>query len=249
MGPSKSPANAARLLNRIIVTAACLGCAYGPVWAQQVVDASDGKARIVNVAQRDPSRIAVDGGRIVNVVYDENDLAATVDKDSGQVFVTPRVTRPISVFVVTEKATHPLLLQPQDIPLQTILIRETRRNPGDDGRPLARVVIERAGAHDLAVKRLLAAMARGERPVEFSVRTINQPVALWQEALFILVERYEGRTLIGERYRLTNTSSVPMRLAEQELYKDGVVAISIELHRLEPGQSTDVFVLRQASNG
>lgn len=231
-------------------------CAFGlfssagitPARAQQVVDASDGRPRIVKVSQRDPSRIAVDGGRIVNLVYDENDLAATVDKDNGQVFVTPRVSRPISVFVQSERATHPLILQPQDVPLQSITIRDAPAAPPET-RPISRVTIERAGAHDLAVKRLLTAMARGERPVEFSVREVNQPLSLWRESMFALVQRYEGRSLVGEHYRLTNASASVMRLAEQELFKDGVVAIAIELHQLQPGQSTDVFVLRQAGNG
>ncbi len=222
----------------------------GPCVAQQVVDASDGKARIVNVSQRDPSRIAVDGGKVANLVYDEQDLVATVDKDNGQVFVTPRVSRPISVFVVSDKGTtHPLILQPKDMPLQSVLIREGSAGGAGDGKPVARVTIERAGSHELAVKRLLTAMARGERPVEYSVREVNQTLALWRDTVFVLVERYEGRVLVGERYRLTNASSSAMRLAEQELYKDGVVAIAIELHQLAPGQSTDVFVLRQASNG
>ena len=65
---------------------------------------------------------------------------------------------------MTDKGkTHPLVLQPKDVPLQTVLIREGR-SQGADTRPLARVTIDRAGAHDLAVKRLVAAMARGERP-------------------------------------------------------------------------------------
>lgn len=250
MRPGKRSSGALRVPLRVL-GAVAVGVAFAgePALSQQVVDASDGKARIVNISQRDPSRIAVDGGRVLNVVYDENDLMATVDKDNGQVFVTPRVSRPISVFVITEKATHPLVLQPQDVALQTIVIREGRGDGAGDRKPVSRVVIERAGAHDLAVKRLLTAMARGERPVEFTVREVNQPLALWRESLFVLLERYEGRALIGERYRLTNTSSSVMRLAEQELYKDGVVAISIELHQLQPGQSTEVFVLRQATNG
>jgi conjugal transfer pilus assembly protein TraK len=217
-----------------------------PALGQQVVDASDGKARIVDIAQKDPSRIAVDGGRIVNIVYDEQDLVATVDRDNGQVFVTPRGSRPVSVFVVTDKGkTHPLVLQPKDVPLQTVLIREGRAQ-GADTRPLARVTIDRAGAHDLAVKRLVAAMARGERPVEYTVREFNRPVSLWQEALFVLLARYEGREFIGEHYRLANSSGSVMRIAEQELFKPGVVAVAIELHQLQPGQSTDVFVLREA---
>jgi hypothetical protein len=38
-----------------------------------------------------------------------------------------------------------------------------------------------------------------------------------------------------------------MRLAEQELYQPGVVAVSIELHQLAPGSATNIFVVRMAN--
>jgi hypothetical protein len=40
-----------------------------------------------------------------------------------------------------------------------------------------------------------------------------------------------------------------MRIAEQELYKTGVVAISVEQQVLNPGESTDVFIARVSNDG
>jgi conjugal transfer pilus assembly protein TraK len=53
--------------------------------------------------------------------------------------------------------------------------------------------------------------------------------------------------LIGEKYLLTNISNEPMVLAEQEFDREqgDVVGVSIESHNLRPGESTNVFVLRQ----
>jgi conjugal transfer pilus assembly protein TraK len=44
---------------------------------------------------------------------------------------------------------------------------------------------------------------------------------------------------------LTNVSAAPMRLAEAELYKAGVLAVAIESLNLAPGEATNVFVVRE----
>ena len=55
---------------------------------------------------------------------------------------------------------------------------------------------------------------------EVRVEEVNRPVQLWAEARFILLRLYEGRGLIGENYLLTNISSEPMVLAEQEFDRE-----------------------------
>ena len=155
------------------------------------------------------------------------------------------VSKPINVFVKTTSGqTHALILQPKDIPLESIILKEPVSRDAKRNGP-----IERAGSLEVAVKRLVLAMARGEKPMEFDVTTVNQEIGLWNEARFVLTERYVGRTLVGERYRLTNTSNAVMRLAEQELYKKGVVAISIEAQVLNPGETTEVFIAKVNNDG
>ena len=124
----------------------------------------------------------------------------------------------------------------------------------------------RQGSHVRRIKNLLVAMASSRdakglsqpkelaieppNPAAFegwSVQTINRPIQLWQEASFRLTHIYEGRGLIGERYQLTNISAAPMVLAEQEFDREnaGVLGVSIEHHNLRPGESTQVYVIRQ----
>ncbi len=211
--------------------------------AQTILDGSDGKPRLAPISKASASRIAVEGGRIVQFLFDESELRVTEDKSNGQVFVAPKVDRPISVFVLTDHATHALVLEPKDMPVATVLVRETAR-PGGDGRPVAKSPVERAGALDLSVKRLVALMARGESSAEFRAVDVRRAEPLWNEAVYFLVRRFEGRQLIGEHYVLRNVSSTVMRLAEQELYRDSVLAVSIELHQLAPGAATNVFIVR-----
>lgn len=235
-----------RVLRLLVASAALLASAP---FAQTVVDGSDGKPRLAAISKASPTRISVESGRILQVVYDANDLTVTDDKVNGQVFVVPTLPdrkEPISLFVLTDQATHALILEPRDIPVATVLIREAAR-PGGDGRALSKAPIERAGALDLGVKRLVAVMARGEASSEFKIVELREARALWSEAAMVLVRRFEGRQLIGEQYLLRNVSGAVMRLAEQELFVPGVIAVSIELHQLAPGASTNVFVIRMAN--
>ncbi len=217
-------------------------------WALQVVDVSDGRSHLVKIAAKEMSRIAVEGGKIRRLDFVDGELEVKKDDEGGDYYVLPLVSKPINVFVKTASGqTHALILQPTDMPLETVILREPARKENDPRRTNA--AIERAGSLELAVKRLVTAMARGERPMEFDVVAIGKEVGLWNEARFVLVERYTGQTLIGERFKLTNISRSVMRLAEQELYKQGVVAISIENQVLNPGESTEVFITRVANDG
>ena len=233
-----------RLVARLGSLLALLACALlpgGSAYGQAVVDGSDGKPRLAPIARDNKSRITVDGGRVVQFVYDEAELTVEKDETNGQLFVRPKKDGPISVFVITEQNTHALVLQPQDVPVATVFVRDSKRT---DGRPESKVQIEKAGSLDAAIKRLVTVMAMGETSAEFTVVEVGKPIALWAESSFELLRRFEGRQVIGEHYRLTNISGKTMRLAEQELYKDGVIGVSVELHELAPGASTDVFVVR-----
>jgi conjugal transfer pilus assembly protein TraK len=217
--------------------------------AQTVLDITDAKPRHAPIAKANPTRISIENGRITQVVFDETELRVSEDKVNGQVFVVPVSadrSSPISMFVLTEGATHTLILEPRDLPVATVTIREAAR-PGQDGRAVAKTPIERAGALDLGVKRLISVMARGESSPEFKAVDLREPRALWAEASLLLVRRFEGRQLVGEHYVLRNVSGSVMRLAEQELFIPGVIGVSIELHQLAPGASTNVFVVRMTN--
>jgi len=83
-------------------------------------------------------------------------------------------------------------------------------------------------------------------PAAYRAEEMDRPMALWQEADFKLVRQVEGRDLLGEEYVLTNVSGKPMVLAEQEFDREegDVVAVAIERHNLQPGESTPVYVIR-----
>lgn len=215
----------------------------------QTVDGSDTSVKEVNVARADLTRIAIDGGRIASLKYKQSDLTAEADKSTGQVFVQPVDPKePRSVFVVSSSGmTHSLILKPVDSTLECVVIREPKaEKPAPATVPTSRApepakapVTELQGA----VQRLMVAMARRERPQGVEIKAQEKELALWNEAKLLLIGTYKARGLTGEAYRLTNVSKAPIRLAEQEFYRPGVIAVGIELHELAPGEQTDLFVV------
>lgn len=79
---------------------------------------------------------------------------------------------------------------------------------------------QRSASHVRAIKTLLVAMASDQPSKEFRSEDVERPMALWAEADFKLVRQVEGRGLVGEVYALKNVSAAPMVLAEQEFDRE-----------------------------
>jgi conjugal transfer pilus assembly protein TraK len=180
------------------------------------------------------------------------ELVLECDKDKGEVYLRPvgRSSKPINLFVSSAQATYTLLLHRSDTPADTIVIRDPsarllkldNANPSPSGMSLGT-----SANHIRAMKALLVAMASDRVPPEVRVEEVNRLVPLWLEARFSLMRRYEGRGLVGEKYLLQNISPTLMVLAEQEFDREGaqVMGVSIENYNLQPGETTNVFVIRQ----
>ena len=61
----------------------------------------------------------------------------------------------------------------------------------------------------------------------------------------MLLAQYMAGDMVGEKYRLGNVSPSGMLLVEQELYRRGVRAVAVEHHTLMPGDSTQIYVVRE----
>jgi conjugal transfer pilus assembly protein TraK len=176
------------------------------------------------------------------------ELVLECDKDKGEVYIRPvgKSSKPINLFVSSTQATYTLLLHRSDTPADTIVIRDPsarllkpdNTNPSPSGT---------SANHIRAMKALLVAMASDRVPPDVRVEEVNRLVPLWLEARLSLMRRYEGRGLVGEKYLLQNISPTLMVLAEQEFDREGaqVMGVSIENHNLQPGVTTNVFVIRQ----
>jgi conjugal transfer pilus assembly protein TraK len=209
------------------------------------LDGVEGKKHEVKIPATELTRIAIEGIRMRNFRFSLEELEVDQDKDAGTVYVKPLVkNKKISVFVLSSTgATHELVMTPTEgLPLESIIIREpASRTAAKAGQKS----IEKAGALEVSVKRLVTSMARDEQvSPEYGFEKLNVPVVLWRESQFVMVGRFTARSLIGEAYKLMNTSGRLMRVAEQELYKPGVVAVVVESQILRPGEESNVFIVR-----
>jgi conjugal transfer pilus assembly protein TraK len=235
------------------VAAALLVGAALPASALQVLEGAVGKKHLVRIPARELTRLSIEDGRLQSMRYLAEELEVQQDKESGSVYLKPRSEdKQVSVFVVSASgATHELILQPvASMPLESVVIRDpapvrSRSTPGGAGKSAE----SKSSALDQTLKRLALVMARGETAgTDTSFERVNVPMALWDEASFTLVGRFRTRSHVGESYSLVNTSDKVLQLAEQEFFRSGVIAISIDQHVLRPGESTAVYVIRGADD-
>ena len=188
-----------------------------------------------SVSRVEPTLIRVDGRRIRRVFGAEGDFALTADKEAGTAYIKPVTDRQVfGAFVSDETgATWKLLLAVVDAPSDNIVIKPL---PGAGGSSINR----RDLARNQAIKQTVLALDADDE----EEAAVNQVIPLWQEAKFVLVKVYDG-AFRGEKYRLTNTSDTPMVIDERELYRRGVIAISIGQPELKPSESTDVLVIAE----
>ncbi|MBX7132638.1 MAG: type-F conjugative transfer system secretin TraK [Fimbriimonadaceae bacterium] len=244
-------------------------------YALQVVDGRDGVTVEASISVKEPTRIRLESGHITDVfgnVYSSscgsttpalpqapaasqgqiNPLGEVIlecDREKGEIYVKPvgNGTKPVNLFVSSDRATYTLLLKRSETPADTIVIRDksARQTATPESRVQA-VLSGKSPVHIRALKTLLIAMAADRVAPDIRVEEVGRPVQLWTESRFTLMRVYEGRGLVGEKYLLTNVSERPMVLAEQEFDRDDgtVLGVSIENHNLRPGETTNVYVIR-----
>ena len=223
------------------------------VQALQVLDVRDGVGVTAKLALKEPTRIKVEGtliGEVFGNVWQDKtnptgEIVVETDPAKGELYVrplSPTTTKPINLFVATRQATYTLLLQPVDMPADTIVLRDrTPRvargatSPGQAPRQLR------------ALTGLLATMANDSPTADTRVEDTVRDVRLWQATRFTLLRTYATPGLIGERYLLTNLGDAALALEPRWLDREGVLGVAIEQATLEPQASTHVFVLRVAT--
>lgn len=226
--------------------------------AQGVIEVGPGKAPEVKISRKDFNRIAVFDGRIRTLKFKKGELDVNPDETTGSAFVMPNVPGTVSAFIITQSGqAHQVNLVPSDLPAQTIILREpsldkaakeNTKASANEPRSITQRV-DRATSFDVAMKRIIGAMARNERLQDLTYREYNQEFQLWQGSRLWLLSKYTGQTYTGEHYRIQNTGGEVMRLDEREFFKPGVLAVSMDVHQLAPQESTDIFIAREAKDG
>ena len=212
-----------------------------PALALQTLEGVDGEVLTGKLSVKEPTRITVAGAKIQKWFFNDGDLILERDVENGQLFVKPTQTvKPVNMFVIDNNGrTYTLLLEPADIPAENIIIKDRQAKHAEPTR------IERSGSYTKVIKNMVLAMATESAPRGFDTREMSKDIMLWREVKFTLNRMYIGKGIVGERYALKNITSKPLVVAEQELFKRGVLAVSVENMNLAAGESTNVFVVRE----
>ena len=213
-----------------------------PGYALQLLDAREGELLLGKISSKEITRITFERDRIRKVTGNAGEFVLEKDEDKGQIFIRPtsaESTKPINVFITSDRRTVGLLLQPVDTPSETIVIREPR------GERKAQPRSERSSAHVRALKNLLLAMAADQLPNDMEVRELARELALWPGVRLTLQRAWVGAGIVGEKFDLANIGTSPLELSERDLYKPGVMALSLEHVSIRPGESTNLFVIRE----
>ncbi len=213
-----------------------------PAHALQIVDAQDGQTALGKISRKEITRIAFERGRVRRITGSAGELNLEKDDERGQIFVRPtdaQSTKPINLFLTSDRGTVALLLQPVDIPSDSILIREPRE------RSAAPTRLEASGRHVRTLKNLLLALAQDALPDDMQASEPSRDIALWQGTRLTLQRVLLGTGVVGEKYQLTNIGDTAMEIAETALFKSGVMAVSVEQPELRPGEASNIFVIRE----
>ncbi len=210
--------------------------------AAQVFDVSPGDTVTAKISTRAMNRVAIDNGRLAKFPYTTGELIVEKDEQNGQVFVRPEAivgTNPINAYAIDDQGrTYTLMFLPTDIPAESVILRP-RANKVDKSS------IEGSGRYFQVLKNMTLAVATDDNPPGIEVREVMQDIPLWQEARLTIQKLFVGNAVVGEQYKLTNISDKAMVVQEQELDRRGVLAVSVENMNLAPGESTNVFIVRE----
>lgn len=207
--------------------------------ALQYVDVSDQKAHLIKISTKEMTRISVAQGKIRRLDYIEGDLELIRDDEAGAYLIMARVKKPINVFVTTSHGfTHALILQPADIPLEHVILQE----PVATTTKLTK--LEQTGILESIIKQLTLSMARAKPLSDFTVTLVNKLVYLSPEAQWVLLNTYQGLVVTGEHYLLHNLSTQPVHLEETQFFQAGVLSIAFDNPKLHPGESTNVYIIK-----
>lgn len=238
--------------------------------AAQFVEVRDGNTEIAQVSIKDQTRVALSGGKILEVLGDVFDkdknpagrFSVFPDAQAGEVYVRPRfdgtMYRPATLTFKTDAGKFDLLLQPLDMPADPIIMRNMgKAQPKGKQAQLISAATDPVRAtppefnspsYLRTIKGWMLAMATNQAPESLDVRQLHQDIKLWKDVIFTLDDEWVGRTLVGDRFTLKNNSANPLVLDEREFYKPGVLAVTVQKHQVDPGTETAIWILRNKTD-
>ncbi|MEQ1601336.1 MAG: type-F conjugative transfer system secretin TraK [Methylophilaceae bacterium] len=211
--------------------------------ALQLLDGVEGKTLFVKVSMRDLNSIAIEGGKVRLIkAADDSMLTGSADALTGQALIKPLVKDPFGIFVFSQSGKrYSLVLQPQDIPVESIVIREPLALPSVSKNNR----VDKSSSYEVQIKTMIQTLAGNGAALGLEEHKTWKEIRLWQGSSFALERSLSSQSLIGEQYKLINNSNQAMVISEQEFYVQGVLAVAVTDISIAPGNSSVVYVVKR----
>lgn len=198
-----------------------------------------------DISVQSMNRLSVSNDRIVSVFGDEGTFVTQSDDDNGQIFIKPSIENgeaPLSITLVTENGlTQDLILKPKKSEANTILLNPFRIKNKPSEELLPGMPRQRDDLVDRVVEALKKAVL-GELP------SLNEGCCIKRNAPQGISLRhqdsFESEAGIVQKWLIKNTSDTVVTLREEDFYNASDIGIALLKPRLEPGESTEGFIVR-----
>lgn len=177
------------------------------------------------ISSKEVNRIAFEGDRIKSLFKSDGDFTYDNDEQTGEIFIRPErdgSRKPLSFFVTTEQGgTYQLLLTPADVPSASVVLRPVNLNMAE-----ARAW-EGEAPYQQTLAALLKAIVTGQPPKGYVQDFKTENLRLGDFLVARRVARMEGANYRATAFRIVNQSSEPAEFSENQLFRSGVLAVSI----------------------
>ena len=148
----------------------------------------------------------------------------------------------------TSLGSYSLLLKPADIPSETVIVQLPRLKPlaidqDQDGEEPPEGSCRSGESHSQTIKELIKAMYAGKELSGYFPQKVNQEIAGISGIRETMVTSYRGLYLDGEKHRILNITGKKVDLQENDFYRKGILAVSLDKHSLEPDEETDLYLV------
>lgn len=209
---------------------------------------NDLKVIEAEISRQGLTRITAKDDRILNVFGITGEYVLETDEEQGQIFIRPMgpgSLNHISLTLTTEKGhTQDLRLAPIDKPPEALILQA--EEPSKEG--LAKKHVQSIANRD-ELEALIQACQEERIPVGYKPMPLDlvPKKTGTQHKEYRLVREIRGPHLKGLTYEVKNTSQIPLVMAEQSFADRDVIAVSMPLRILTPGEKTHVYIIAKVT--
>jgi type-F conjugative transfer system secretin TraK len=195
------------------------------------------------ISSKELNRIAVKDDRISQIFGVSGHFVVESDENHGQIFIKSTDSGNkdnLALTIVTEKGiTQDLYLKQKDISSQFIELQHKTSNTKKAE------IWEKLSPFKQTLVKLMQCMIRGQSVSGYEVQINEQSRDIWSDIRINQLQIFSGSKLQGIVFKITNIDKVSKFLHEKRFkFFKNIAAIAIENNRLEPGESTKLYVIK-----